>query len=84
MPQVGLSTVFRVKGYFSLFLVNGGVILFELVYSKDNRVVGKQYNIGLEFFLVPIYIQVELYYMGNLLCGITTISKLQGAGFNKG
>ena len=84
MPQVSLSAVFRVKGYFSLFPVNGGVILFKPVYSKDNRVVGKQYNIGPEFFLVPIYIQVELYYIGNLLYGITTVSKLQGAGFSKG
>ena len=84
MPQASLPTVFRVKGYFSLFPVNGGVILFKLVYSKNNRVVGKQYNIGLELFLVPIYIQVELYYIGNLLYSITIVSKLQGAGFSKG
>jgi len=41
VPKASLSIVFRVKGYFSLFLVNGGVILFKLAYSKDNRVVGK-------------------------------------------
>ena len=84
MPQVSLSVVFKVKGYFSLFLVNGKVILFKLVYSKDNRVVSKQYNIGPELFLVPVYIQVELYYIDNILYGITTISELQGAGFSKG
>ena len=84
MSQASLFTIFRVKGYFSLFLVNGGVVLFKLAYSKDNRVVGKQYYIGLEFFLVPIYIQVELCYIGNLLYSITTVSELQGAGFSKG
>jgi len=31
-------------------------VLFKPVYSKDNRVVSKWYNIGLELFLVPIYI----------------------------
>jgi len=31
-------------------------MLFEPVHSKDNRVVGKWYNIGLELFLVPVYI----------------------------
>jgi len=31
-------------------------MLFKLAYFKDNRVVGKWYNIGLELFLVPIYI----------------------------
>jgi len=31
-------------------------MLFELVYFKDNRVVSKWCNIGLEFFLVPIYV----------------------------
>jgi len=76
MPYASLSIVFRVKGYFSLFLVNSGVILFELAYSKDNRVVSKWYNIGLELFLVPVYIYIELYYIDNLLYGITTISKL--------
>ena len=53
---ISLSTVFKVKGYFSLFPVNGGVILFKPVYSKDNRVVSKWCNIGPEFFLVPVYI----------------------------
>jgi len=38
---ISLSTVFKVKGYFSLFPVNSRVILFKLVYFKDNRVVGK-------------------------------------------
>jgi hypothetical protein len=33
--------VFRVKSYFSLFLINGGVILFKLAYFKNNRVVNK-------------------------------------------
>ena len=41
MPKASLSVVFRVKGYFSLFPVNGGVILFKPAHSKDNRVVGK-------------------------------------------
>ena len=31
-------------------------MLFKLVYFEDNRVVGKWYNIGLKFFLVPVYI----------------------------
>ena len=84
MPQVSLSVVFKVKGYFSLFLVNSGVILFKLAYFKNNKVVSKQYNIGLELFQVPVYIQVELYYIGNLLYSITTINKLQGVGFSKG
>jgi len=43
-------------GYFFLFLVNSRVVLFKPVYSKDNRVVGKWYNIGPELFLVPIYV----------------------------
>ena len=84
MPQVSFSVVFKIKGYFSLFLVNGGVVLFKLAYFKDNRVVSKWCNIGLKLFLVPIYIQVELYYINNFLYGITTVSKLQGVGFNKG
>jgi hypothetical protein len=41
VPKVSLSIVFKVKGYFSLFLVNNRVILFKLAYSKDNRVVSK-------------------------------------------
>jgi len=41
MPWASLSAVFRVKGYFSLLPVNSGVILFKLVYFKDNRVVSK-------------------------------------------
>ena len=41
MPKVSLSIVFRVKGYFSLFPVNSGVVLFKPAYSKDNRVVSK-------------------------------------------
>jgi len=41
MSQTSLFIIFRVKGYFSLLLVNGGVILFKLVHSKDNRVVSK-------------------------------------------
>jgi len=51
-------------------------MLFKLVYFKDNRVVSKWYNIGLKFFLVPVYVYVELCHIGNLLCGITTVSKL--------
>jgi len=31
-------------------------VLFKLAHSKDNRVVGKWYNIGLKLFLVPVYI----------------------------
>jgi len=31
-------------------------VLFKPVYSKDNRVVGKWYNIGPELFLVPIHV----------------------------
>ena len=84
MFQASLFAVFKVKGYFSLFLVNSGVILFEPAYFKDNRVVSKQYNIGLKLFLVPVYIQVELCYIGNILCSTTTVNKLQGVGFNKG
>ena len=76
VPQASLLVVFRVKGYFSLLPVNGGVVLFKLVY--------KWYNIGLKLLLVSVYIQVELCYIGNFLCSITTISKLQGAGFSKG
>ena len=83
MPQAGLFIVVGVKGYF-FFLVNNGVILLEPVYFKDNRVVGKWCNIGLELFLVPVYIQVELCYMGNYLYVTTTVSELQGAGFSKG
>ena len=63
MPQAGLFIVVRVKGYFSFLLVNNRVVLFEPVYSKDNRVVSKWCNIGLELFLVPIYVQVELCYI---------------------
>ena len=84
IPQVGLSIVVGVKNYFSFLLVNNRVILLKLVHSKDNRVVSKQYNIGPELFLVSVYIQVELYYISNLLCSITAVSKLQGAGFSKG
>ena len=54
MPQVNLSTVFKVKGYFSFFPVNGKVILFKPAHFKDNRVISKQCNIGLKLFLVPI------------------------------
>ena len=56
MPKASLSTVFRVKGYFFLFPVNSRVVLFKPAHFKDNRVVSKWYNIGLELFLVPIYI----------------------------
>ena len=41
MPKASLSIIFRVKDYFFLFPVNSKVILFELAYSKDNRVVSK-------------------------------------------
>ena len=41
MPQVSLFIVFRVKSYFSLFLINSGVVLFKPAHSKDNRVVNK-------------------------------------------
>ena len=32
MPQASLFAVFRVKSYFSLFLINSGVILFIIIY----------------------------------------------------
>jgi len=51
-------------------------MLLKPVYSKDNRVIGKWCNVGLELFLVSVYIQVELCYISNLLCSITTVSEL--------
>ena len=51
-------------------------MLLEPVHSKDNRVVGKWCNIGLELFLVSVHVYVELCHIGNLLCGTTTVSEL--------
>ena len=76
MPQASLFTVFRVKNYFSFLPVNNKVILLKLIYFKDNRVVSKWCDIDPKLFLVPVYIQVELYYIGDFLYSKTIINKL--------